>query len=291
VLGQSYKDLELIVIDDASTDDTQEIVKKLTDARVRYILHHKNCGAGAARNTGIRAAQGIYVAFQDSDDEWLPQKLERQIQRLKAASPDTAVVYTAFLRHQVDKVVYIPKASVKNKNGYIHKELIKGNFIGTPTMLVPKDLLFKVGLFDEKLPRLQDWDLVIRLSKLYQFFYIDEPLVNVYRTRDSLSEDKKGLEVALRQILEKRYSSSPDEAEAVSICLLNFGSRMVSYGSVREGRMYLAKSFKKYPNITSLLALSLSLAGSCVYRNITEIFIDTYQFLIMWYRNLNSKDP
>ena len=79
VLDQTYQDWELIVVDDASTDDIPGIVKGFTDGRVKYIRHDENKGAAAARNTGIQAARGAYIAFLDSDDEWLPEKLERQV--------------------------------------------------------------------------------------------------------------------------------------------------------------------------------------------------------------------
>lgn len=79
VLNQTYKNFEVIVADDASTDDTAEIIKTFKDDRIRYIRHESNAGAAAARNTGIKASRGEYVAFQDSDDEWLPEKLEKQM--------------------------------------------------------------------------------------------------------------------------------------------------------------------------------------------------------------------
>ena len=128
---------------------------------------------------------------------------------------------------------------------------------------------------------------MIRLSRLYQFLCIDEPLVKVYSTRGSLFEDEKALEIALGRILEKCYSA-PDEAEALSICLRGFGSRMVSYGSVREGRAYLAKSFKVYPNIRSFLALCLSLSGSYGFRNITDICGKILSFLRRRHVNFDS---
>jgi glycosyltransferase involved in cell wall biosynthesis len=86
VLEQTYQDFEIIVVDDASTDNTEEVVRNLRDRRIRYLRHEKNRGGSAARNTGIRAAWGQYIAFQDSDDEWLPEKLKKQMEVLAAAT-------------------------------------------------------------------------------------------------------------------------------------------------------------------------------------------------------------
>src|SRR4030043_1337098 len=80
VLNQTYQDLEVIVVDDGSKDNTAEIVRGITDPRIVFLKHEKNRGVSAARNTGLKAARGKYIAFQDSDDEWLPQKLEKQLE-------------------------------------------------------------------------------------------------------------------------------------------------------------------------------------------------------------------
>ena len=98
VLDQTYEDFELIVVDDGSTDNTEEVVKNFGNDKIRYIRHEENKGAAAARNTGIRAARGEYIGFQDSDDEWLPVKLEKQIKVFETAPPEVGVVYTDMQR-------------------------------------------------------------------------------------------------------------------------------------------------------------------------------------------------
>jgi len=98
VLNQTYKEFELIIIDDGSADCTQELISKIKDSRIRYIKHEKNKGAAAARNTGIKAAQYDLIAFQDSDDEWMPEKLEKQIKVMSSLPDDYGVVYSAFWR-------------------------------------------------------------------------------------------------------------------------------------------------------------------------------------------------
>ena len=95
VLSQTYQDFEIIVVDDASTDNTQEVVKEcmFRDKRVRYIKHEKNKGGSAARNTGIKNEHGEYVGFLDSDDEWLPTKLEKQIELFRKRCNSVGAVY------------------------------------------------------------------------------------------------------------------------------------------------------------------------------------------------------
>ena len=188
VLNQTYQDFELIIVDDGSTDNTEEIIKKLQekDKRIRYIKLETNKGAAAARNEGIKIAHGKYITFQDSDDEWLPEKLEKQM-KIFETTPEDIIVYTGFWRIDGDEKTYIPDINISNREGYIHKELLKGNFVGTPSILLKKETLEKVALFDECLQRCQDWDLVIRLSEYYNFKLIDEPLYTSHILTDSIS--------------------------------------------------------------------------------------------------------
>ena len=93
VLSQTYQDFEIIVVDDGSTDNTEEIVKSFTDYKIYYICHKHNRGASAARNTGIKASRGEYIAFLDSHDEWLPEKLDKQIKTFNSESSEVGVVY------------------------------------------------------------------------------------------------------------------------------------------------------------------------------------------------------
>jgi glycosyltransferase involved in cell wall biosynthesis len=141
VLKQTYQDFEIIVIDDDSTDNTREVIKEFQrkDKRIKYIKHGKNKGGSAARNTGIREAKGKYIAFQDSDDEWLSGKLEKQIKMFKKAPLEIGVIYTGFWRIEEDKKEYIPSDKIIKKEGDIHIELLKGNFVTTQSIVVRKE--------------------------------------------------------------------------------------------------------------------------------------------------------
>lgn len=115
VLDQMYQDFEIIVVDDGSGDNTEEIINGFTDTRIRYVKHQKNKGGSAARNTGIKLAKGKYIAFQDSDDEWLPDKLEKQMKAFKKASDEVGVVYTGFHRIKDGITYYVPSDDITKK--------------------------------------------------------------------------------------------------------------------------------------------------------------------------------
>ena len=275
VLNQTYKDFELIIVDDGSTDNTEDIIKEFQkkDERIKYIKHEKNRGGSAARNTGIKNARGEYIAFQDSDDEWLPEKLKKQMEVFKNTSSKVGVVYTGFWRIKDNKKTYIPQSWVKQKDGNIYFELLKGNFVGTSTILIKKKCFKKVGIFDENLPRLQDWELVMRLSKYYDFKCIDEPLLILYYTTDSISANHKALIEALELILTKYYKNFNNYKEILSRHYFGLGIILYLDGNLINGRRYFIKAIKKYPlNIKYSLSYFVSFFGPRTFNKVTKIY-------------------
>jgi glycosyltransferase involved in cell wall biosynthesis len=175
VLTQSVRDLELIVVDDASTDGTIQAVEAVGDTRVRLLRHEANRRAGAARNTGIRAATGAYVAFLDSDDEWLPGKLERQLAWMDAA-PEVGASCTAYrIVDRGEEFTRVP-AYVTYREIFMGCDLSPGT-----TLVVRRDTFDEVGLNDERFYRYEDWDWVLRYAKLHPMGLIEEPLARVHR--------------------------------------------------------------------------------------------------------------
>ena len=269
ILNQTFQDFELIIVDDGSSDNTEEVLNSFKDKRIIYIRHDRNKGASAARNTGLKVASGEYIAFQDSDDEWIPDKLEKQIKVFEAAPSEVGVVYTSFWKYlNNNEKIYIPNPKIKLKEKYIFKELLKHNFIGLPTAIIRKECFEKVGRFDEELSCLEDWDLFIRISRYYQFMFIDEPLLLSYYTPGSVNEQEGNIKVnALRLILQKNWRDLVLDEYLLARHYFNIGNSLCLDRKVKEGRKFFIESVKLYPlNIKSLLAFALSFGGGVLYK-------------------------
>ena len=180
VQAQTYNDIEILVVSDGSTDDTRDVVNCLAseDARIKFIEYHPAKGGNVARNTGIEMASGEYVAFLDDDDEWLPEKLDKQL-AVMTSDTDIGLVYTgARIIYVNEKVTYSfnPKAQ-----GDLSQKILLDNSIGTTsTVMARRDLLLKAGLFDTELRALQDFDLWIRLCQICKVGMVSDEMINYY---------------------------------------------------------------------------------------------------------------
>lgn len=243
VINQTYKDFEIIVVDDASQDNTEEIVHNITDERVHYIKHAFNKGANAARNTGIRQASGKYIAFQDSDDEWLNDKLQQQLSIFDNID-NVGAVHTGYIRHENGVKEYLPKGELNITDGMLHTSLLYGNFISTQTLVVSSEHLYAINGFDENLPRLQDWELVLRLSKLCKFVFIDKPLVNVYFHPGCITSKPEKRIIAMKYILEKHSTDFKGHPLSLAEHTYNIGNDYLSLNNRKLAISYFYKAFK-----------------------------------------------
>jgi glycosyltransferase involved in cell wall biosynthesis len=179
VLAQTYSDFELFVVDDGSRDHTASVVERFGDPRIHLVRLPTNRGQSAATNAGIACARGAWIAFLDSDDEWLPQKLEWQMDRV-GREPDAqpAVVYCACYRQRPNEKSQVrPKGALPE--GDVIDSLLSNKQAPTPSAyMVRRDALEEVGGFDETLPAAVDIDLWLRLARAgHHFAAVAEPLV------------------------------------------------------------------------------------------------------------------
>ena len=192
VQNQTYEEWEIIIVDDCSTDGTEQVVKEFGDFRIRYIRNEKNLGAGASRNKGVALARYDYIAFQDSDDVWRCGKLEKQMQYMMNYS-EYDMVYCSFLKHYSDgREIIVPNKQIGNRQGNMYTTLLINNVISTQTILIKKESFVLCGGFDEELRAIEDWDLVLRISEKSQVGFVPEVLVDVYETQGSISYDGAG---------------------------------------------------------------------------------------------------
>ena len=206
VLNQTYKNLEVIVVDDGSTDNTKDVVDKLEDERIKYIKLEENKGGSNARNIGIQNSIGKYISFQDSDDIYYPDKLEMQFKNIiyKKSNFDFCKIKVIF-NESYSK--YYPNRRQENSisNGNIFDELIsRGNFISTQAILIKKNFISKY-LFDPLIPRLQDFDLILRMIPKVKISYTKKVLVELHVQKDSLTRSESKLKKAVKILFKKKF--------------------------------------------------------------------------------------
>ncbi|MBV7505576.1 glycosyltransferase family 2 protein [Bacillus sp. sid0103] len=251
--NQTYKNLEIIIVDDCSTDNTQNRIENDRDTRIVYVRHEYNKGGSQARNSGIERATGEFIAFLDSDDQWLPTKLEKQMEVFKNNS-NVGIVYTGYKN--------VSGTSVRSEvnphlSGNLLTEILKKNCIGTAsTVLIKKNLLLEAGSFDPELPSCQDWDLYVRLAQITEFGVVEEAVV-LYNEHDEgrITTNIKSV-LAGHQAFYKKYSSLIIQLNKKDFHVLhvNMAKVMVRIGIVgqnriiiNKGRDFLNFAIKAYP--------------------------------------------
>lgn len=183
VLEQTFTDYEIVIIDDGSRDGTERVVRSFSDPRIRF-FRKENGGPASARNVGLKMAQGKWIAFLDSDDLWLPEKLDIQI-KVATEHPSAGLIYSDCVRFGEKGLEEVRSTIFRPGSGNVFWKLIsEGNFIGTLTVIAKREILLACSGFDES-PEIQgseDYDLWIRVAYLQELFYIPKVLAK-YRVR------------------------------------------------------------------------------------------------------------
>lgn len=211
VLQQTYQDFEVIIVDDGSTDDTRERVAALqSDPRMRYV-YQENHGLAGARNTGIRASRGDYIALLDDDDIWLPDKLEKQMS-LMAVDDQADVVHCDFRFVDLACNPLPMRYQRPASRGTLYEDLMYGNMIAGSgsAVLIRARCLAEVGLFDENLPACEDQDLWRRMALAqHNFVYLDEVLLYIRWHTSNMQKDPERMAIAWMQYLDKLRLEAP----------------------------------------------------------------------------------
>lgn len=276
VLAQTFKDYELIVVDDGSTDETGQVVQRYGD-KVNYLCQ-ENRGPGAAKNLGIHTSRGALIATLDADDMWRPEKLAIQYEYM-SSHPEVGLVYSdasSFDENGIRTIAYNKKYR-RVFQGRVFDKLILKNFIASITIMVRKECLDRVGLFPENFMISEDWHLWLRIAREYQIGYIDQPLA-MYRLQEkSLTWDYPRAYPDRMRVLEEITALYPDYfererrllARARGGLLMRYGYSLFNYGDCGNARAAFAASIRNNP---LQLNSYLYLAGSFVPRWL-KIFI------------------
>jgi glycosyltransferase involved in cell wall biosynthesis len=249
VLNQTFRDYEIIVVDDGSTDETEQVLAPYRGL-IRYI-RKENGGPASARNAGIRQASGEYIAFLDADDIWLPDKLQSQIDFI-SKNPDLHVLFTDCAIF--DQHGFVTSSIKENHNisaRITFQDLLTKHFVPMSSIIVKRACLDEIGLFDESLTGAEDYNLYLRLAQKFQFGYLDKVLVYHRKHENSLSEDLEQMRRDELTNLDKIANLFPDakidKRKLVAQIYLRFGRYHFNYGEFAAARLCFQEALKRSP--------------------------------------------
>ncbi len=246
VLSQTYSDIEIIVIDDGSTDNTQSILKPYGESIRCY--YQKNAGIAGARNAGIRRSSGRYVAFCDSDDYWLPDKLEKQMD-LFGAHPEYGMVASQCASVRLDG--RFREKNRPGRSGLVLNDLFVKNFIRTSSAVITRQCLDTVGLFDETLRECEEYDLWLRIAAQFPVGFINESLAVYVDNPDGVSTDSLAGRLFRLAVLEKPYLADNIPRglyrRRIADTCHYIGRHYIQRGNKQEGMKYLRRAQQLHP--------------------------------------------
>ena len=255
VLAQSFRDLEIIVVDDGSIDDTVSVTKAF--GKGVKLIRKPHSGKSASRNAGIYAAQGEYIAFIDADDLWLPEKLELQLQMF-SRNPNLGWVYSdGYLFEDKSTKNSMTFGSISHLyNGNILCPLLLRDFIPSPTPVIRRELLDEIGCFDETLLRNEpeDWDMWLRIAARYPIGFVNHPLVRNRLHPNSLTA-REGVVDTLEgkiSIIERAVKRNPERLSrlkdrSVANCHVAAGNALALSGELFKARSMYFQAIRLAP--------------------------------------------
>ncbi|MFA4854633.1 MAG: glycosyltransferase family 2 protein [Candidatus Omnitrophota bacterium] len=248
VLAQSYDNFEVIVVDNASSDNTAEVVSSIADARLKFIRHDVNKGPAASRNTGLRNSRGDYITFLDSDDEWLPQKLACQLDVFKEEGEGIGLVFTNGFNEAINTMAITgPVASG------IYYDPGKDKFYPLRKLITPpsswmlaSEVTKKVGYFDEAMITWDDGDYLARVAYEFPVYFLNKDLVIWHASSVHLNVMNQDLINGKEIFLEKNYDFIKRDKEYLFKFYRSLGKDMMLFNK-KKARPYLFKALKLNP--------------------------------------------
>ena len=254
ILNQTYKNLEILIIDDCSSDNTEKFVKSYNDKRIIYIRHNSNKGLAQSRNTGIENSSGKYFAFLDDDDEWFPNKIEQQLELFQNSDLKNLGMVMCGMRRINGKNFIDQKESLRGN--LLYKLLIDQPLVGNGSCaLIKSEIYKKYGGFDVRYTRGIDGYYFRKIATYYEIDYCDQILVNYYedatdRITDyhNLDKIREALQIELLKFEERKkiIESYPKLEAKINIRIAEYYILLNEYKNVMK---YFLKSFKKYLGI------------------------------------------
>jgi glycosyltransferase involved in cell wall biosynthesis len=273
-LAQSYAPLEIIVVDDGSSDNTAEVLKPYEE-RIQFV-QQANHGPAHARNTAIRRARGELLAFLDADDQWLPEKLALQVPHF-LGNPKVGVVHSDWVVLDMETGQRRPSTRPHHLGvGNCYRRLFDDIYVNTPTAVVRRECLERVGMFDEELRVYEDYDLMIRIARHYEFAYLAQPLLIYRKHPHNTTRNQLNCVVGLWKTITKMVEADPSlwhelgkDAVTRKLSQLSFGAGYFYYdqGDFRAARRCFFESLSWRPSrYAALLWLATCLPRPLVQR-------------------------
>jgi glycosyltransferase involved in cell wall biosynthesis len=283
VIKQTFTDLEIIIVNDSEDDKSLlNVINQFDDNRIHCLKNQRKKGANGARNTGYQNAKGKYIAFLDDDDRWHVDKIQKQIQKFNESSDGVGIVYSGYEIVCPSSPEFF-KNIFPTKSGKVQDDIIYGNFIGSPTPLIKKDVFPDGPPYDENLESAQDWDLWIRLSENARLEYVDEILAEYVVHGDQISSDLSKKLDSLNYIIVKHSELYNKNKKALSTIYIKTAILLLMSGRIKECRKRLIKAlvtywFRRDPFVHLILSLFPASYEKYVDKNIVRTY-DKYKFI------------
>ncbi len=272
VLAQTFTDFELLILDNSSTDGTEQLVKSFGDIRIRYVRHAR-ITIGQQRNLGVNEARGEFIAFLDDDDEWLSCKLEKQVTGFRAAAADVALVYGGFTR-----------IDAYGNEFEVHQPVLRGRvmtdllwhwdaFTGSASNpMIRLSMVRGLGGYKDSLATSEDWELYVRLAAHHEVEFVPDMVVKIRSHRGPRLGDRVEEALRVEQLVLDEHASVMD-SRLRSFYLQKIGGKLVRTGRVKAGRAEIRRAIRLNPtNMRGYTQYILSLFGSSVYQRAHKVY-------------------